>query len=207
MPGSDSLSAPHWRAEEGVPSSPLSCLYVPRSLRRGVLNGCASQGFTASMAFAVNEQARLPLVPLVAGRLSTPQTSRDATDRRFARLLSSRCQRASTGGSRRPPPLSYPAAGPLPGPDFHRLAQRGLSGRTHSGRRPAGARCASRCLGVGSKQLAACYSDLDGRRDLAGRLAPGRRSLERAGRGVWVAAAAAPRHPARGKRQIGRAPV
>jgi hypothetical protein len=138
MPGSDSLSAPHWRAEEGVPSSPLSCLYVPRSLRRGVLNGCASQGFTASMAFAVNEQARLPLVPLVAGRLSTPQTSRDATDRRFARLLSSRCQRASTGGSRRPPPLSYPAAGPLPGPDFHRLAQRGLSGRTHSGRSSPG---------------------------------------------------------------------
>jgi len=42
------------------------------------------------------------------------------------------CQRASTAGSRPPPPLSYSAAGTLPRPDLHRLAQRSLSGRTRA---------------------------------------------------------------------------
>ena len=118
--------------EEGLSSSPLACPDVPRPLRRRVLDGCASQGFTASMAFARFRQARLPLgpgSPRVA--LTARQTSRDATDRRFARLPFVRLrQRASTTGSRPSPPLCYSAAGTLPRPDLHRQAQRGLAGRT-----------------------------------------------------------------------------
>src|SRR5438045_6095203 len=37
-------------AEEGLSSSPQDCPCIPRPLRRGVLDGCASQGFPASVA-------------------------------------------------------------------------------------------------------------------------------------------------------------
>jgi hypothetical protein len=40
------------------------------------------------------------------------------------------CRWASTAGFRPPPPPSYSAAGTLPRPDLHRLAERSLSGRT-----------------------------------------------------------------------------
>ena len=49
--------------QEGLSSSVMDCAYIPRPLRRRVLGGCASQGFTASMAFAHKAGARLPLVP------------------------------------------------------------------------------------------------------------------------------------------------
>jgi hypothetical protein len=49
-------------AGEGLSSSRRHRLNVPRPLRRGVLHGCASRLFTASMAFAVNRPARLSLM-------------------------------------------------------------------------------------------------------------------------------------------------
>ena len=91
MPGSDSLSAgsrPGGRSarpEEGLSSSPLDYPCIPRPIRRRVLDGCASQGFAASLAFALFTGARLPLVPL-PGCLTALQTSLDAADRRFACL-------------------------------------------------------------------------------------------------------------------------
>jgi len=48
-------------AGEGLPSSRPHHLNVPRPLRRGVPRGCTSRIFTASMAFTVNNPARLSL--------------------------------------------------------------------------------------------------------------------------------------------------
>ena len=76
----------HAPTEEGLSCSPMDCSCIPRPLRRRVLGGCTSQGFTASMAFAVLSAARLPLVPRFPwGCLTTRQTSRDAADCRVAR--------------------------------------------------------------------------------------------------------------------------
>jgi hypothetical protein len=107
------------RAEEGLSSSSYTCPCIPSPLRRRVLRGCASQGFTPSVVFALARQARLPLVPRRSGvHLTARQTSRNATDCRFARLPSRRlCQRASPAGSLprvSSVPLSYSAAGSLP---------------------------------------------------------------------------------------------
>src|SRR5260370_39676992 len=72
--------------EEGLSSSLTDCPCIPRPLRRRVLDGCTSQGFTASMACADWSPARLPLAPQSPGGcLTTRQTSRDAADCRFAR--------------------------------------------------------------------------------------------------------------------------
>ncbi len=70
--------------EEGLSSSALDCPCIPRPLRRRVLDGCTSQGFTASLAFALESRARLPLFPL-PGCVTTLQTSRNAADCRLAR--------------------------------------------------------------------------------------------------------------------------
>lgn len=87
LPGSDSLSLLLRASEEGLSSSVSDCSCIPRPLRRGVPGGCTSQGFTASVAFAVFSPARLPLVPrFPRGCLTTRQTSRDAADCRVARL-------------------------------------------------------------------------------------------------------------------------
>ena len=51
------------RAGEGLSSSRRHLLYVPRPIRRGVLGGCTSRVFTASMAFTLNSRARLSLSP------------------------------------------------------------------------------------------------------------------------------------------------
>jgi hypothetical protein len=73
------------RAGEGLPSSRRHCLDVPRPIRRGVPDGCASRLFTASMAFTVISAARLPLLPpSQAGPLTTLQASLHATDRPVA---------------------------------------------------------------------------------------------------------------------------
>ena len=131
MPRSDALSVGLHPAEEGLSSSPLDYPCIPRPLPRRVLGGCASQGFTPSVAFAHLRGARLPLGPAHAGGITGRQTSRDAADCRLACLPFRRLgQRASTAGFRPPPPLSYTAAGSLPWPDLHRQAQRGLSGHT-----------------------------------------------------------------------------
>jgi len=67
MPGSDSLWVGSERgsrrslAQWGLSSSVGDCPDIPRPLRRRVLDGCTSQGFTASVAFAVFSPARLPL--------------------------------------------------------------------------------------------------------------------------------------------------
>ena len=75
---------PHLLTQEGLSSSPSDCSCIPRPLRRRVLGGCTSQGFTASMAFAAPVPARLPLLPL-PGCITAPQTSRNAADCRLAR--------------------------------------------------------------------------------------------------------------------------
>jgi len=83
-PRSGDTSAGH-RAGEGLPSSRRHYLNVPRPIRRGVPDGCASRLFTASMAFTVNSAARLPLLPPTRARpLTTLQTSRNAADRPVA---------------------------------------------------------------------------------------------------------------------------
>jgi len=75
----------HAPTEEGLSSSPRDCPCIPRPLRRRVLGGCTSQGFTASVAFANLSPARLPLVlQLPGGCLTARQTSRHAADCRFA---------------------------------------------------------------------------------------------------------------------------
>ena len=51
------------RAGEGLPSSRRHPRYVPRPIRRGVLHGCASRLYTASMAFTLNSGARHSLRP------------------------------------------------------------------------------------------------------------------------------------------------
>ncbi len=56
-------------AGEGLPSSRRHLLNVPRPLRRGVPRGCISRIFTASMAFTVNNAARLSLNVYRRGRL------------------------------------------------------------------------------------------------------------------------------------------
>ena len=71
-------------AQEGLSSSVNDCPDIPRPLRRRVLDGCTSQGFTASVAFALESRARLPLVPL-PGCVTTLQTSLDAADCQLAR--------------------------------------------------------------------------------------------------------------------------
>ena len=53
-------SAGH-RAGEGLPSSRRHYRYVPRPIRRGVLHGCASRLFAASMAFTpISKSSALP---------------------------------------------------------------------------------------------------------------------------------------------------
>ena len=56
------------RSQEGLSSSAMDCPCIPRPLRRRVLDGCASQGFADSVAFARSFEARLPLGPVVAGK-------------------------------------------------------------------------------------------------------------------------------------------
>ena len=72
------------RSPEGLSSSVNDYPDIPRPLRRGVLDGCTSQRFTASLAFAQHSRARLPLVPL-PGCVTTLQTSLDAADCQLAR--------------------------------------------------------------------------------------------------------------------------
>jgi len=55
------------RAGDGLPCSRHHRLSVPRPLRRGVLHGCTSRYFTASMAFALKDGARLSLDPAPRG--------------------------------------------------------------------------------------------------------------------------------------------
>jgi hypothetical protein len=102
-------SAGH-RAGEGLPSSRRHYLDVPRPIRRGVLDGCASRHFTASMAFTVISAARLPLLPPSQARpLTTLQTSLNAADRPVAPP-----DRAFDAGLR-PRPFPDEAASLLPG--------------------------------------------------------------------------------------------
>ena len=73
------------RAGEGLPSSRRHHLNVPRPIRRAVPHGCTSRVFTASMAFAPISRARHCLhPPHRGGPVTTPQASRDATDRSVA---------------------------------------------------------------------------------------------------------------------------
>ena len=72
------------RASEGLPSSRHHLPNVPRPLRRGVLGGCTSRVFTASMAFALRDGARLPLLPHTRAHSRRGRLRFDATDRLVA---------------------------------------------------------------------------------------------------------------------------
>ena len=98
------------RAGEGLPSSRRHYRYVPRPIRRGVLRGCASRLFTASVAFTLDSGARLSLLP------PEGETSNDAAG--FASCYGphrrSPCYRAFDAGLR-PRPFPDEAASLLPG--------------------------------------------------------------------------------------------
>jgi hypothetical protein len=110
------------RAGDGLPSSRRHLPNVPSPLRRGVLHGCAPRIFTASMAFALRDGARLSLVPLVRahsrrGRLRL--TLRTARSLPLQGLLTLGFDPARFQTE---PPACYRAPWRLPGPDLHRLA-------------------------------------------------------------------------------------
>ena len=105
--------------------------------RPRVLGGCTSQGFTASVARGAPSQRGSPSVTRLgslfslAGGLTKRQSSRDATDYRFAGLpYRTLCQRAPTTGSHRAPPHSCSAAGSLPRPDPYGPNVASLDART-----------------------------------------------------------------------------
>jgi len=58
------------RAGEGLPSSRRHLLNVPCPIRRGVLRGCKSRLFTASVAFTLIPRARHSLSSAFAGGAS-----------------------------------------------------------------------------------------------------------------------------------------
>ena len=114
-------SAGH-RAGEGLPSSRRHPRYVPRPIRRGVLHGCASRLFAASMAFApISRGSALPCP--AQGRMSN-----DAAG--FA----------SCYGPHRRSPIRAFDAGLRPGPFPDRAASLlpGLLAATRTGLSPAG---------------------------------------------------------------------
>lgn len=96
-------------AGEGFPSSRIDHPTVPLPLPRGVLDRCASRIYTASMAFALNSRARLPLAPANGASVTRRQDSLDVTDRPVASP-----KRAFDAGLR---PRAFPpeAASLLPG--------------------------------------------------------------------------------------------
>ncbi len=55
------------QAGQGLPSSRRHYLNVPRPIPRGVLHGCTSRIYTASVAFTVNSAARHSLFPAKTG--------------------------------------------------------------------------------------------------------------------------------------------
>lgn len=71
-------------AGEGFPSSRIDHPTVPLPLPRGVLDRCTSRIYTASMAFALNSRARLPLAPAHGTSVTRRQDSLDVTDRPVA---------------------------------------------------------------------------------------------------------------------------
>jgi hypothetical protein len=118
-PRSGDTSAGH-RAGEGLPSSRRHPRYVLRPIRQGVLHGCTSRLFAASIAFALNSRARHSLLPPedetpndTAGFASCYGPHRRSPDR-------------AVDAGLRPGPFPdqvgslLPASWQLSGPDFHR---------------------------------------------------------------------------------------
>ena len=111
------------RTGEGLPSSRRHHLNVPSPIRRGVLGGCASRVFTASVAFAPLSRARLSLLPTSRrGPLTTRQASLDATDRSVAPPIGPLTLGFDPDRFQTEPPACYRASWQLPGPDSHRQA-------------------------------------------------------------------------------------
>ena len=109
------------RAGEGLPSSRRHYRCVPRPIRRGVLHGCASRLFAASMAFTLISGARHSLLP------PEGETSNDAAG--FASCY---------GPHRRSPMRAFDAGlrpGPFPGQAASLLP--GLLAATRTGLPPA----------------------------------------------------------------------
>jgi hypothetical protein len=107
-PRSDELRSR--RASEDLPSSHRHLPNVPRPLRRGVPGGCTSRVFTASMAFALRDGARLSLDPLARAHSRRGRLRFDATDRLVAPPSQGFGRCASTPGVS--PRRRQPATGP-----------------------------------------------------------------------------------------------
>ena len=114
----------------GPPQFPPPLSNVPRPIRRGVLHGCASRLFTASMAFTLISGARLSLLPPSRARpLTTPQASLHATDRQSLPLTGLSTLGSDPARFQTKPPACYRASWQLPGPDSHRQATTSLRTR------------------------------------------------------------------------------
>ena len=116
------------RAGEGLPSSRRHYLYVPRPIRRRVLDGCDFRFFTASIGLRRAFSGSAPSVPTLTGRLLTAlQASLHAADRPVAhppRGLNTPLRRRPLDRRRE---LRYRGPWCLPGPDFHRQAALSLA--------------------------------------------------------------------------------
>src|SRR5260370_32123948 len=75
------------RAREGLSSSLINPVHIPRPLRREVLGHCASKLLVPSVAFALSVWARLLLGPVSRVTVTARQALRDAADCGLASLL------------------------------------------------------------------------------------------------------------------------
>ena len=117
------IAAGH-RAGEGLPSSRRHRADVPRPIRRGVPRGCTPGSSPLPWPSPRIRGARHSLAPTPrAGPLTTPQASRDATDRPLAPPSQGLRRWASTR------PVSRPGRQPATGPPGS------YPDRTHTGRR------------------------------------------------------------------------
>ncbi len=87
------------RAREGLSSSVINPVHIPRPLRREVLGHCASKVLVPSVAFALYVWARLLLRPVSRVTVTARQALRDAADCELASLLVRVCRGASPVGS------------------------------------------------------------------------------------------------------------
>jgi len=90
------------RAREGLSSSLVNRVHIPRPLRREVLRRCTFKVFAPSLAFAQFDGARLLLAPVARLTVTTRQALRNAADCGLAYLL----MRFRRGAS----PVGFPLA-------------------------------------------------------------------------------------------------
>jgi len=113
----------HQQIQWGLSSFQIDYSNIPLPLRRRVLRCCFSRFFAPSMVFARLSQARLPLGPFRALR-------NDAAEFALCCGLPDCNDIASTLGLLLTPDGCYRATCLLLCPDFHRIVNLNLSGRT-----------------------------------------------------------------------------